>query len=95
MDEGRDVRFYMFTLFHCMYLFVLTKPQVPQSSRQILQQLHILLRNGRQRQVPAPPPTHTDSLVREHRFAQLDLHRRQPYQSPDRGGHPEFLQRGI
>ena len=64
--------------------------QVPQVHRQILQQLYILLRNGRRRQVsPAAPaycPVCVDKLV-----ANVDGDRGQPDQPRDRGSHQDVL----
>jgi len=71
----------------------LTRQQVPQVHRQVLQQLHIMFRHGRQRQVPPPSPA--DRPLAGELLAVVHGHRRQPYQPGDRGGHQDVLYRGV
>lgn len=67
--------------------------QVPQVRRQVLQQLRLVLRHRRQRQVPTTTPAHDARPCRLD--ALLHLHRRQPHQPPDRGGRPQLHARGL
>lgn len=67
--------------------------QVSQVHRQVLRQLHLLLRHRRQRQVPPPPsPYHAD---RYKLVAILDGHRRESNKSGDRGGRQDVLFGGV
>lgn len=67
--------------------------QVPQVYRQVLQQLHLLLRHRRQRQVPPPPSAHRPDIGEL--VTIVNGHRRKPYESGDRGGHQVVLYRGL
>ena len=78
--------------------------QVPQVHRQVLQQLHLLLRHRRQRQVPAAPPARRPRYRRRRRRGRrlgveqprlVDGRRRQPDERRDRGGHSQFFRRGV
>lgn len=84
------------------------KKKIPQSPRQILQQLHIVLHDGRRHKVPPPSPAHRRPGGRRFRLfrrrrvllgflvvAELDVDRGEPYLPADRRGDKEFLYRGL
>ncbi|KND92274.1 hypothetical protein TOPH_03203, partial [Tolypocladium ophioglossoides CBS 100239] len=78
---------------HCRGDAMGTGPNVPQVHRQVLQQLHLVLRHWRQRQVPPPAPTHRP-LLRQ-LLALVDRHRRQPHKPGHRGGRQDVLRRSL
>jgi hypothetical protein len=67
--------------------------QVPKMHRQILQQLHLLLRHRRQRQVPAATPAHHPDL--NGNFQIVDRYWRQPDESSYRRGNQDVFYRSL
>lgn len=70
--------------------------QVPEVHRPILQQLRILFRDGREREVHASAPTAVLVRIIRRQSSLLDLdHRHEPDQPADRGSRPRFHARGL